>query len=145
MSTVTARLARLNPVIKGEDAGVVLFEFKNGARALFDGNRLVDHPADNRRLTMGEMLVEGSGGVIRLDGYGRLFYRAFGGNEEDQIAYEWRDAGFGGDSVLRLQQHVINHLLDGTEVMNRGRDYLANLRIEEAIYASSARGVSVRL
>jgi D-apiose dehydrogenase len=143
VATVTARLARLNPVIAGEDAGFVIFEFASGARALFDGNRLVDHPADNRRLTMGEMLVEGSAGVVRLDGYARLFHRAMGDNEERELAYEWSNTGFAGDSVRRLQHHVVEHLKRGTPVMNTAREYLANLRVEEAVYASASTGRTV--
>jgi predicted dehydrogenase len=137
VDTVFARLAKLNPVIAGEDAGIILFEFKNGGRALFDGNRLADHPADNRRLTMGELLVEGSAGVIRLDGFARLFFRPFGSNDEEQIPYSWKNVGFAGDSVLQVQRHVIDHLMKGTPVVNRARDYLVNLRIEEAVYRSS--------
>jgi predicted dehydrogenase len=135
--SIFADLRRLNPVIAGEDAGLVLFEHAGGVRSLFDGNRLVDHAAENRRLTMGEMLVEGSASVIRLDGDGRLFERAHGSNEEREIRYEWSRAGFGGDSVLRLQEHVVDALRVGRAPANTGRDYLANLAIEEAIYASA--------
>ena len=45
VSHVYADLRRLNPVIAGEDAGLILFDFANGARGLFDGNRLADHRA----------------------------------------------------------------------------------------------------
>jgi predicted dehydrogenase len=140
VGSVFARLRRLNPVIAGEDAGIILFDFENGARAVFDGNRLVDHPADNRRLTMGELLVEGSAGVIRLDGYARLFFRPFGSNAEEPVPYSWDNVGFAGDSVLRLQRHVVDHLRGRGPVMNRARDYLVNLRIEEAVYRSSGTG-----
>lgn len=140
VETVFARLRRLNPAIAGEDAGIILFEFESGARALFDGNRLVDHPAHNRRLTMGELLVEGSAGVIRLDGDAQLFFRPFGSNREEVVPYDWANVGFAGDSVLRLQKHVVDHLQGRGPVVNRARDYLVNLRIEEAIYRSSRRG-----
>jgi predicted dehydrogenase len=140
VGSVFARLARLNTSIAGEDAGIILFEFQNGSRGLFDGNRLVDHPAANRRLTMGELLIEGSAGVIRLDGYARLYFRRFGSNDEEPIAYSWEDVGFAGDSVMRLQRHVADHLMGRGPVANRARDYLVNLRIEEAVYRSSARG-----
>ena len=140
VDSVFADLRRLNPAIAGEDAGIILFRHRSGPRALFDGNRLVDHAAENRRLTMGEMLVEGSEGVIRLDGDGRLYRRAHGSNREEEILYSWRNAGFGGDSVLRLQQHVVDHRLGRGPLMNEVRDYLANLRIEEAVYASAADG-----
>jgi len=140
VDAVLARLRRLNAAIAGEDAGIILFEFASGVRALFDGNRLADHMADDRRLTMGEMLIEGSSGMIRLDGYGRLFHRAFGENEEREIAYPWENAGFAGDSVLRLQRHVVDHLRGRGPLHNAARAYLTNLRIEEAVYASSASG-----
>ena len=104
---------------------------------MFDGNRLVDHAAQNRRLTMGEMLVEGSAGVIRLDGDGRLFERAHGSNVESEIRYDWSQTGFGGDSVRRLQQHVVEALRAGRAPANSGREYLTNLAVEEAIYASA--------
>ncbi|MEM7426796.1 MAG: Gfo/Idh/MocA family oxidoreductase, partial [Pseudomonadota bacterium] len=60
VSHVNAELRRLNPAITGEDAGLIIFGFDSGARGLFDGNRLADHVAENRRLTMGDMLIEGS-------------------------------------------------------------------------------------
>ena len=145
VATVTARLARLNPVIAGEDAGYVIFEFRSGARALFDGNRLVDHRADNRRLTMGEMLVEGSTGILRLDGYARLFHRAMGDNEERELAYEWSNTGFAGDSVRRLQRHVVEHLTRQAPEMNTAREYLANLRVEEAVYESASSGRTIEV
>ena len=44
---VSARLRRINPVIAGEDAGSIVFEFEGGATGLFDGNRLNDHVAKN--------------------------------------------------------------------------------------------------
>lgn len=142
---VTARLARLNPAIAGEDAGFILFDFASGARGLFDGNRLVDHAAADRRRTMGEMLVEGSAGVLRLDGDGALRLRRHGQNAEEPVAFEWQDRGFGGDCVYHLQRHVIDHLRLGTPLVNRARDYLANIRIEQAIYESHRSGRHVAL
>ncbi len=140
VGSVYAQLNRLNPAIAGEDAGIMVFEFDSGARGLFDGNRLADHAAGNRRLTMGEMLIEGSDGALRLDGDGRLFLRVHGSNDEKEIAYEWQDRGFGGDCVYRLQRHVVDHLLGRGPVMNTGAEYLANLRIEQAVYESDRLG-----
>jgi predicted dehydrogenase len=137
VSALSARLARLNPAIRGEDAGIVLFDFADGPRVVFDGNRLLDHAADNHRLTMGEMLVEGTKASLRLDGWGRLFLRPFREKEEREITYPWNAQGFAGDSVFLLQQHVVDHVLHGAPVMNSARDYLVNLSIEEAIYRSS--------
>lgn len=145
MRSVTAALRRLNPAIKGEDAGMMLFEFENGAAGVFDGNRLADHPAKNRRLTMGEMMLEGSKASLRLNGDGGLFLRRHGEDQEREIAYSWQDRNFGGDCVFALQRHVLEHLRDGKPLMNRARDYLTNIRIEEAAYSSSELGKRVTL
>ena len=139
VSAVTARLRQLNPAIAGEDAGYVVFEFAGGAGGLFDGNRLNDHEADNCRLTMGEMHIEGERAVLRLDGRGRLWLKPHG-QAERAHDYVWRDQGFAGDCVHRLCDHVVEHLLRGGPLENDGATYLANMRIVEAIYRSHAEG-----
>ena len=75
IASVYADLVKLNPNILGEDAGFVIFKFKNGVRGVFDGNRLSDHIAEDRRRTIGDLLVEGSKGSIRLNGDGDIFFR----------------------------------------------------------------------
>ena len=140
VGAVYAQLSRLNPAIQGEDAGIILFEFEGGARGVFDGNRLADHAAENRRLTMGEMLIEGSGATLRLDGDGRLFLREHGRNDEVEVAYDWQDRGFGGDCVFRFQRHVVDHLRHSTPIANTGAEYLSNLRMEQAVYDSDRLG-----
>ena len=144
VAAVTACLRRLNPAIAGEDAGYVVFEFESGAGGLFDGNRLNDHVAENCRLTMGEMWLEGSEGVLRLDGGGRLWLKPHGGAEHEE-PYPWQDRGFAGDSVYNLIRHVADHLSRGTPVENIGRVYLRNIEIEDAIYRSQGTGRRVEL
>ena len=141
---VFARLRRLNPQIQGEDAGLVLFEFASGAAGSFDGNRLVDFPADNPRLTMGEMVLEGSAAILRLDGFGRLWLKPHHAPEREH-AYTWRNQGYGGDCVLALQRHVVEHFCDGAPLENTGEAYLRNLEIEEAIYRSADTGRRITL
>jgi predicted dehydrogenase len=94
---------------------------------------------------MGEMTIEGSLGALRLDGDGEVWHRARGAKTETNLPYEWTDAGPGGDSVWRFQNHVVRHMLDGTTPYNTGEAYLANLAIEEAIYLSHAQGRKVGL
>jgi D-apiose dehydrogenase len=142
---VYADLRRVNPVIAGEDAGIVVLTMANGIRALFDGNRCSDHIAENRRLTMGEMLVEGSSGIIRLDGSGRLFRRSHGSNVETEHHYSWQDIGFAGDCVKRTLEAIIEALAEDRKPPNTGRAYLANLAVEAAIYRSQEEGRRVAL
>jgi D-apiose dehydrogenase len=134
---VFAHLRRLNPAIAGEDSGYVMFSFASGAAGVFDGNRLLDFEAENPRLTMGEMLIEGSEGSLRVDGFGRIWLRKRGGAAIEH-AYAWEKKGYAGDSVHALQQHVVRHLREGTPVENTASEYLEALRIEEAIYRSHA-------
>jgi predicted dehydrogenase len=144
VTAVTARLRRLNPGIAGEDAGYVVFEFESGAGGIFDGNRLNDHSAENCRLTMGEMWLEGSQGVLRLDGDGRLWLKPHGEAERAE-PYPWHDRGFAGDSVYALIRHVADHLSHGAPLENAARDYLRNIEIEDAIYRAHETGQRVEL
>ncbi len=140
VEAVFADLRRLNPAIAGEDAGLVILRFRSGSRALFDGNRLADHAAESRRLTMGEMQIDGAAANLRLDGYGRLFLRAHGSSLEQEVAYDWEDRGFGGDCVRAFQAHVLQHLAEGTPLENRAEDYMVNLKLVEAAYRSNENG-----
>ena len=142
---VMAALRRLNPHIAGEDAGLIVFDFASGAAGLFDGNRLADHAAKNRRLTMGEMLIEGSLGALRLDGDGGLYIRVHGENDEQPVAYSWRDHGFGGDCVYLTQRAIIDARLSRAPYETLASDYLRNIEIENAIYRSSETGQRIEL
>jgi len=139
IDSVFADLRRLNPVISGEDAGIILFRFKNGPVGLFDGNRLVDHQAENQRLTMGEFLVETERATISLDGDGGLFRREHGSKKRDRISYDWENRGFGGDCVYHLQSHVVDHFLNGAALENEASEYLTNIRVEQTIYEANER------
>ncbi len=142
---VYADLRRINPHIAGEDAGYVVFDHPRGVRAVFDGNRHLDHAADNLRRTMGEALIEGTGGTLTLFGDGSVHRRAFGRNNSDQIFPPDSWDGFGGDCVHHLQRHVAEALLDGAPLENEAADYLEVLRIEEAVYLSAKEGRKVAL
>jgi len=137
--SVYARLRRMNPALAGEDAGYILFEFASGATGLFDGNRLNDHVAENTRLTMGEMWLEGAAGVLRLDGFGRLFLKPHGAAEVEH-RYDWDRRGFAGDSVLATNRHILDAWRAGRPAVNEGREYLRNVALVEAVYRSHDAG-----
>lgn len=143
--SVYASLRKINPVIAGEDAGLIIFEFANGAQGVFDGNRLAEHVTDNPRRTMGEMTIEGGGGRIRLDGQGRIWIKPFGENEREHTYAHGSDSTFGGGAAAALQAHVINHMRHGVPLENAGRHYLTNVVIEESVYRSHAQGCRIEL
>jgi len=137
---VYADLRKMNPVIAGEDAGYVVFDHGGNARSLLDGNRHLDHNATNLRCTMGEGLIEGTSGTLTLTGDGAVNWRRHSSTTLTRILGPNTWDGFGGDCVHHLQSHVISGLLDGTGFENEAPDYLQIIRIEDAIYASSASG-----
>ena len=141
---VTARLRRLNPALAGEDAALIVMEFDGDVTGVFDGNRLNDHVAADPRRTMGEMWLEGERGVMRLDGDGRLWWKPHHGPEAEH-RFEHAHPGVFGGAVAALQAHVLAHLRDGAPLENGAHDYLANLRVQEAVYASHAGGRRVPL
>ncbi|WP_298983145.1 Gfo/Idh/MocA family oxidoreductase [uncultured Roseibium sp.] len=141
---VYADLRRLNPAINGEDAGYFVFDYADGVRALFDGNRLLDHAAENCRTTLGEALIEGTGGTLTLSGDGAVRLRHFGNVKPSVLlaAQTWN--GFGGDCVKNLIDHVVDGLLDGMPLENEARAYLKVIAIEQAIYESNRLGTKIR-
>ena len=144
-SRVFADLRRMNPVIAGEDAGHILFDCGNGARAMFDGNRLLDHAAVNTRCTMGEALVEGTEGTIVLHGDGSVHRREFGQTDAVEVLPPTTHQGFGGDCVYHLQSHVVAALQGRGQLENTAEEYLPVMSIEDAIYRSSSQGAWVEV
>lgn len=142
---VYADLRRVNPVISGEDAGVILFDFAGDVRALFDGNRLLDHASDNARRTMGEALIEGTKGAIDLRGDGSVSLRPFGKAERRILLGPDISDEFGGDCVHALQSHVIASMRGSGEIENTANDYLKVIEIEEAVYTSNSTGKKIEL
>ena len=102
---VFARLRKLNPIIAGEDCGLLLFEFENGAVGLWDANRFNDTTAQNPRYTFGDFLVEGNDGTIRLYTDGRITIQALGGKEMDH-AYTHEDRNFAGGWRVSIARHA---------------------------------------
>ncbi|MBY5931738.1 Gfo/Idh/MocA family oxidoreductase [Tateyamaria omphalii] len=141
---VYADLRRINPVIAGEDAGHVIFDH-GPVRALFDGNRHLDHVADNLRRTMGEALIEGTRGELSLHGDGSVTRRGFGSDVVETVLGPDTWDGFGGDCVHALQSHVIRAMVDGTALENEARDYLRVIAVKDAIYASADAGRKIVL
>lgn len=142
--TVYSDLRRLNPAIAGEDAGMFIFGYANGTRALFDGNRLLDHAAENHRMTMGEALVEGTEGVLTLCGDGSVTRRVFQDRAVETVLPAQDYPGFGGDCVYALQKHVIDGLAGHADLENRAEAYLRNLELTELIYRSDTCGKRLR-
>lgn len=140
ITRVTAWLRRLNPVIKGEDCGLLVFEFASGAVGQWDANRFNEPacPLPDARYTFGEFLVEGNGGSLRLALDGRITLKPLGGTELT-IDYRHERRGFAGDCCYLAQRHFTHCLLNGSPCETSGDEYLKTMAIQEAIYESAAR------
>ncbi|WP_158969528.1 Gfo/Idh/MocA family protein [Paraglaciecola sp. L3A3] len=143
--SVYADLRRCNPHIKGEDSGIILFGFDNNLRAIFDGNRLLDHATTNPRRTMGELSICGTKGELTLDGEARIWLRAFAEDKSKELVYSWNDQNFGGDCVFNTIEHIVEHYLAAGKLENTGKQYLQNILLEEAVYQSAAESRKINL
>jgi predicted dehydrogenase len=139
VDTVYARLARRNPVIKGEDAAHVVLGMRAGATAVWDANRYNESAARDPRYTFGEMRVDGSKGHLELDTNGGLTLKPLGQPPRPH-AYRHERRGFAGDSVYAVQRHFVEAMRSGEPFESTGEDYLVNIRLVEACYQSAAAG-----
>jgi len=147
ITDVYADIRTLNPVLAGEDTGVMILNHASGAQSIFDGNRLSDHVAENPRKTMGEMVIEGEKGALRLDGHGRLMFRAFGAQKETPVPVTAPvdEGSFGGGCVEALIRHVVDAVQNSAAFENTAADYLPIIRATDAAYASAAEGRKITL
>jgi predicted dehydrogenase len=144
VTQVFASLRRLNPVIKGEDAGQLHLTFESGATAVWDANRYNEVEAAAPRFTFGHLRVDGTGGHLTLDTDGNLRLKPLGGAGR-WVEYEREQVNFAGDCVYFLQRHFVERLRDGGEFESNGRDYLRTVEVVEAAYQSATTGRVVRL
>lgn len=138
VKSVYASLRKLNQSIAGEDCGLVCFDFENGAKGVLDANRFNESNTSDARYTFGEMLLEGNAGSIRLYSDGNITIQKLGESEQP-VAYAHENRNFAGDCVYFTQKHFVHCYLKQLPFENSGKDYLKNLEIQEAVYASSDR------
>ncbi len=139
---VYAVLKKLNPVIAGEDSGMVLFEFENGATGLWDANRYNEPNFDNPRYTFGEMLIDADEGSIRLYADGSITVQRLG-EPEKKHDYSPSRHGFAGDCCYAIQRHFIDCMISGNQFETNGKEYLKTWAVQQAVYESSAKGAAV--
>lgn len=147
VESVYADLRRLNPVIAGEDAGLLVMEHAGGAVSVFDGNRLSDHVADNPRLTMGDLWLEGEQGVVRLDGYGKLHFRRHGSTTAQPLPVSLAvdENAFGGGCVDYLNRSALDAYRTHGQYENAIASYMQVMQISDAAYRSDSTGSKVFL
>ena len=144
VSSVVAEARRLNPVIRGEDAGQLLLKFQNGATAFWDANRYNESDAESPRFTFGELRIDGTGGHLTMDAASTIRVKRLG-EPLTELHYARERKNFAGDCAYFLQRHFVDCLVSGQEFETNGVDYLKNVRIVDAAYESARTGNVVRL
>lgn len=144
VTSAYAILKRLNPVIKGEDSGLVVLNFENNSHAIWDANRYNENNFKKSRYTFGEYLIDGSKGSIRLYSDGTITVQNLGESEKKHN-YVHNDVGFAGDCCYIFQRDFIDKLISGERFETSGDNYLKTLQVQEAVYKSAEINAPVTL
>jgi predicted dehydrogenase len=143
VTRVFAYLRRLNPVIRGEDAGQLLLEFASGATAIWDANRYNEGEAESSRYTFGSLRVDATRGHLTMDASSTIRIKPLGEAGRD-LEYARADVNFAGDCVYFLQRHFVDCMQSGEDFESTGFDYLKTIDAMEAAYESAALKQAVR-
>ncbi len=138
VKSVHAHIRRLNPCIRGEDAGQLCLTFDSGATAIWDANRYNETEAANPRYTFVELRIDGSAGHLTLDGDGNIRIKQLG-KPAYNLDYPHENRNFAGDCVYALETHFVECMRSGREFESSGSDYLETMKVVFDAYASAAR------
>jgi predicted dehydrogenase len=144
VTSVHARVRRLNPAICGEDAAQLLLTFASGATAIWDANRYNESEAESPRYTFGQLRIDGTAGHLTMDTESTIRVKRLGEVGRD-LPYAHERTNFAGDCVFFLQRHFVDCMTSGAEFESTGTDYLKSIRVVEAAYESAATGAVVHL
>ncbi|GAA4950722.1 Gfo/Idh/MocA family oxidoreductase [Algibacter agarivorans] len=142
VKSVYAILKKLNPIIKGEDSGLMILNFENESTAVWDANRFNENNFKKSRYTFGEYLIDGSKGSLRLYSDGQITIQKLGQKEEIHN-YTHNDIGFAGDCCYIFQRDFIDKLFSGEAFETSGHNYLKTLKVQEAVYKSAKVNTSI--
>jgi D-apiose dehydrogenase len=148
VARLTARIARVNPAIRGEDVATMLLDHESGLSSIVDcsyATRLAVEPFP-------ETLVEidGALGSIRLgQGYEMRVTGKRGSQMHDVsprlLSWATRPWHNIQESVQAIQQHWVDCLREGREPATSGRDNLKTLALVEAAYRSASSGQTIEM
>ncbi|TPK56036.1 Gfo/Idh/MocA family oxidoreductase [Mesorhizobium sp. B2-4-19] len=148
VSSLTARTARINPAIAGEDVATMLMDHKDGAISVVDcsyATRLAVEPFPETLIE-----IDGSDGTLRLaQGY-QLTVTGKSGTTVRDISpplLPWASRPWHNiqESVLAIQRHWVDCIASGKEPATSGADNLKTFALVEAAYTGAASRQPVRI
>ena len=149
VSRVYARMSRVSDLVQGEDAAVVMLEFRNGVTGILDiswGSRIPEEKLLGRGY-LDPFIVEGDAGTIELAPYqgNLMLVTKANGTDRRPTHASISPAEAYQESYLNTQSHFIQALRTGEAAENEVRDNLKTLAITFAAYDSAARNEVVSL
>ena len=145
---VSAKVARINSKINGEDVATALLDHGSGVVSMVDCSYASRLEEEIFPQTLIE--VDGAGGTLRLRKDYILTVTNAQGTTHRNVApplLSWASRSWHNiqESVLAIQQHWIDRLREGRQPDTSGADNLKTLALVEAVYASAASGATVKL
>jgi len=133
---VFATASRRNPLIRGEDAAILVLRHQSGVTGVIDGNRYINPEPPGP--AMGDATFEGEMGRLHVNATGAVSFGA------DLIWRPEPGIGYKGDSVYATQKHFLQCLATGDEFETGVGEYLKTFVAMEAAYQSVKEGTSIR-
>ncbi|UCI18712.1 Gfo/Idh/MocA family oxidoreductase [Mesorhizobium sp. B2-1-8] len=148
VSSLTARTARINLAIAGEDVATMLMDHVGGATSVVDCSYATKLAVEPFPETLIEL--DGSDGTIRLAQSYRLTVTGKSGTRVSDVSpplLPWASRPWHNiqESVAAIQQHWIDCLASGQEPATSGADNLKTFALVEAAYASAASREPVQI
>jgi predicted dehydrogenase len=148
VATMTARTARINPSITGEDVATMLMDHEGGATSIVDcsyATRLAVEPFPETVVD-----IDGNEGTIRLEQGYRLTVTGRGGTNVKDVTpplLPWASRPWHNiqESVVAIQQHWVDCLTSGREPDTSGADNLKTFALVEAAYQGAESREPVKL
>lgn len=148
VSSLTARTARINLAIAGEDVATMLMDHESGATSVVDCSYATKLAVEPFPETLIE--IDGSDGTIRLAQAYQLTVTGKSGTTVKDISpplLPWASRPWHNiqESVLAIQRHWVDCLVGGKQPVTSGADNLKTFALVEAAYAGAASREPVRM
>jgi D-apiose dehydrogenase len=146
--SVSARIMRVNPNIKGEDVATMLLDHGGGVASIVDCSYASKLETELFPQTLIE--IDGNEGTLRLKENYQLTITINEGTTHRDVSppvLPWASKPWHNiqESVALIQQHWVDCLRQGREPETSGSDNLKTLALVEAVYDSARTGRTVDL
>jgi D-apiose dehydrogenase len=146
--SVSARIMRVNPNIKGEDVATMLLDHGGGVASIVDCSYASKLETELFPQTLIE--IDGNEGTLRLKENYQLTITINEGTTHRDVSppvLPWASKPWHNiqESVALIQQHWVDCLRQGREPETSGSDNLKTLALVEAVYDSARKGRTVDL